>query len=125
MLKGAQCAIDMFFYLATPYTNYPYGRQAAYRTACRLAARLTRAGISVYTPIGTMHPVAIAGDLSPVDHDLWMRIDAPFVAAAGGLIVAMMEGWELSRGVTHEIEQFRLTPKPIIYWNTDDPLPRF
>jgi hypothetical protein len=37
-----------FFYLATPYSLYPQGHEAAWRDACALSARLIRAGLTVF-----------------------------------------------------------------------------
>lgn len=114
---GMTPMVNSFWYLATPYRNYIPGRTAAYIMACRLAARLIHRGISVYTPIGHSHPIAEYGGLDAVDHDLWMQIDAPFVTAARGLIVATMEGWEDSAGVQFELNQFFKAGKPIVFWD--------
>lgn len=113
-----------FWYLATPYTNYPEGRHAAFEMACDCAARLVLEKVGVFCPIAHSHP--IADHLMPhhaTDHDLWMGVDQPFMEAAVGLIVVKADGWQESRGVTKEIEHFTAACKPIIYWHPMHPAP--
>lgn len=102
------------WYLATPYTDYYAGREAAFHEACRQTALLIKAGIGVFCPIAHSHPVAQFGGIDPTDHKIWLPADAPLMDAAFGLIVCMMEGWEDSRGVAHEIVAFRASRKPVI-----------
>lgn len=104
-----------FPYLATPYTDYPDGHEAAFREAARVAAWLATKGMTVYSPIAHSHPLAESGLLPKTDHDLWMRLDAPFMEAASSLIVVRMTGWDKSRGVTFEIAAFKRAGKPIFY----------
>lgn len=104
---------DLLYYLATPYTKYRAGIWPAYKEAARIAGRLTAIGLNVYSPIAHSHPLAVYGGIDPLDHDLWMRVDAPFVAICGALIVAKMDGWRDSKGVTIEIESFATAGKPI------------
>lgn len=115
----------MFFYVGTPYSKYPTGLESAFHMACSVTARLALAGVPVYSPIAHSHPVAGHMDMavSPTDHDFWVRFDAPMVNAAGGLIVVMAEGWELSRGLHHEILTFLHAGKPVIYWDPQTPPP--
>jgi hypothetical protein len=111
-------------YLATPYTRYPGGHQAAFDLACQSAAVFLSAGIPVFSPIAHSHPIAqhmTAEHL--VDHDLWMRIDAPMLAACDAMIVVTADGWRESHGVQHEIATFERDGKPITYWSPDEPPP--
>lgn len=101
------------YYLATPYSRYKDGIWPAYKVAARLAGRLVAQGLNIYSPIAHSHPLAIYGGVDPLDHDLWMRIDAPFVSVCGGLIVGTMDGWRDSKGVTHEIGEFVRARKPV------------
>ena len=41
----------VFHYLATPYTRYPHGMEAAYREARKCAAMLTDTGVIVFAPV--------------------------------------------------------------------------
>lgn len=104
-----------FWYLATPYTKYPHGFDAAAKEAARIAGGLLKQDIVVYSPIVHSHHVATAADIPLTGHEFWMKADAPMVAAAQGLIVAKMEGWRDSAGVEHEIQEFLKSRRPIIY----------
>ena len=111
-------------YMATPYTRYPGGRAAAFELACRSAAVFLSAGIPVFSPIAHSHP--IAGWMSEErihDHDLWVVINAPLIAACSSMIVVTAPGWKESRGVQHEIAVFEREGKPIVYWAPGDALP--
>ena len=46
----------MFWYLASPYSKYPEGTQAAFEMACWQAGLLIRAGVPVFSPIAHSHP---------------------------------------------------------------------
>jgi len=104
-----------YWYIATPYSKYPYGLEQAWREACRIAAHLMTRGIPVYCPVAESHPVAIYGNLDPVDHELWMYADRPKMDAACGLIVAKLLGWNESKGIAEEIRVFEEAGKPIQY----------
>lgn len=102
-------------YLATPYTKYEGGIDVAFRDAAVLAAHLLKARCRVYSPIVHCHPIAVQGGLDPLDHDIWIPFHAPMMDAASALLVAQMEGWRESHGVTHEIKVFARAQKPIFY----------
>lgn len=104
-----------YWYLATPYTRYPDGIEAAFVCASKAAADLIRLGIGVFSPIAHTHPVGIHGGIDPMDLDLWLKCDAPLMAGAHGLIVFKLDSWETSRGVAHEVEVFGRAGKPIEY----------
>lgn len=102
-----------FWYLATPYTNYPAGHQNAWDRACRVAARLLQANIPVFSPIAHGHQ--ISRSLEADTHEFWMKVNRPLMDAAHGLIVVTMDGWWESRGITEEREIFTAAGKPVIY----------
>lgn len=104
-----------FFYLATPYSKYHEGIDAAWKMACHQAALLVSAGIPVYSPIAHTHPIAIEGGIDPLDHGIWIPADRPFMESAKGLIVCEMDGWDESLGVSIEIEAFKEMNKPVVY----------
>lgn len=93
-------------YLATPYTKYKPGIEAAFVEACKLTARLIRTGMPVYSPVAHCHPVALHGDIDPLDQTFWYDFNAAMLAACRVLIVAHMPGWEQSTGIALEIEFF-------------------
>lgn len=101
-----------FWYLATPYSKWKGGLDDAALMAARIAGALARYRVCVFSPIAHSHAVAVASDLDPRDHDIWIPLDEPFMASACGLIVADVEGWRDSYGVTIEIHRFRDARKP-------------
>ena len=106
----------MLTYVATPYTNYPDGIYLAWLHACKAAAKLVMRGTPVYCPIAHTHPLAIHGNIDPLDWELWMRCDKPMMDASTDLAVIMMPSWDKSKGVLAEIDAFELARKPIIYY---------
>lgn len=104
-------------YLATPYTNFPGGLQAAFRIAAKLTAALIRSGVNVYSPIAHTHPAAVYGGLDPLDHAIWMKFDEVMMERCDTLIVAHLTTWERSKGVAHEIAFFERAGKPIFDLN--------
>jgi hypothetical protein len=69
----------------------------------------------VYSPISHTHPIAEAGHLDPLDHNIWLPFDEPMMRNAYGLIVAMMDGWQTSYGLRVEIDWFKSHGRPIVY----------
>jgi hypothetical protein len=102
-------------YLATPYTKYHLGIEAAFVHAAEISALLLTTGVRVYSPIAHTHPLAVYGKLDPLDHSIWLPFDEAMMDAADCLIVARMKGWDESFGVKHEIEFFARERKPIIH----------
>lgn len=102
-------------YVATPYSKYPKGIEAAFRDACKVTAALIEDGINAYSPIAHTHPVAIYGKIDPLDHGIWMKFDAAMMEAATELLVIEMPGWKESKGIAIEVETFRKAGKPITY----------
>lgn len=109
-----------YWYLATPYKLYPAGKQAAYEAARYVSARLLSAGIPIYSPIVHNHPLSVLIPERDGDFDFWVRqADEPLMEGAGGLLVCMMESWEISAGVLYEIEKFRRMNKPVVFYDPD------
>lgn len=109
---------DGFWYLATPYTNFHAGHKAAADAAGRITARLLFKGVVVYSPIVHGHAV---DEYRPDDanvedeHVFWQRVDRPIMAAAHGIIMAKLVGWEESRGMYSEWKYFADNHKPVAY----------
>ena len=103
-----------FWYLATPYSKYALGREAAYQEACKQTALLVKAKVPVFCPIAHTHG---PGETGIVENDLetWLVADRPFMDAAKGLIICGMDGWSVSAGIAAEIDVFQAACKPIIY----------
>lgn len=103
------------YYLATPYTKYEGGIEAAFESAAAIAARLVKTGYVVYSPIVHTHPVAVHGGIDPLDHSIWLDFDLRMMRAADCLVVAQMKGWRESFGISQEIKFFENAGKPICY----------
>lgn len=104
-----------FWYLATPYTKYRKGIEAAFQDAAKQAAILLRAGVPVFSPIAHTHPLAIYGGIDAKDHTVWLPFDRPMMDAAKGIIVCKLEGWDESYGVAYERDVFSCAGKPLIF----------
>jgi hypothetical protein len=105
-------------YLATPYTKYRAGIDAAFRDAAALAARLLMQGVRVYSPIAHCHPMSQYGGIDPKDHSIWLPYQEALMAKADALLVAQLQGWSESYGVKHEIRFFRQSRKPVFFLDT-------
>lgn len=101
------------YYLATPYSNWPLGHDAAAREAAMVTTRLQNSGFVVYSPIVHSHQLCMVDrsqlhpTLDHLSHEYWLAIDRVHVESACGLIVACMPGWDESRGVKQEVGWFR------------------
>lgn len=102
-----------YLYLATPYSKYKEGLDAAYKMACEQRALFVKARIPCFSPIVHCHDVAKYGGIDPLDHKIWIPDDAVFMSLAKGLVVVKAEGWRDSYGIDQEIEMFSGMGKPI------------
>ena len=94
----------MIVYLASPYTGTEREMVQRFQQVAELAAEMMDQGIIVFSPIAHTHPIALAGDL-PRDWEFWKRYDEAMLKACGHLVVATeIEGWDMSKGVSAEIE---------------------
>ncbi len=107
-------APDSYWYLATPYTHYELGHEAAFRMASEQAALLMRAGVPVFCPIAHSHPIADFGKLDKVDPEFWRRMDKPMLAQAHGLIYVLAPGYLQSSGMHNEIVETLKAKKPVV-----------
>lgn len=104
---------DRLYYLATPYSKYAGGIDKAFEDAAALAAGLMASGLKVYSPIAHTHPLAIHGQLDPLDHSIWLPFDEVMMQRCDCLLVAHMDGWQDSFGIAHEIDWFAKANKPV------------
>jgi hypothetical protein len=104
-----------YWYLASPYSKFPDGLQAAFEVVSANAALLIQHKVPVYSPIAHTHPIAVHGGMDPLDHSIWLPADLPLMRAAMGLIVCKMATWEKSYGIGEEIKEFTALGLPIIY----------
>ena len=104
-----------YWYVGSPYSKYPDGIEMAHREICRIMGEFAKAGIPAYSPIAHTHPIAMAANLDPFDHQIWLPFDEPMMTGAKGLIVVKMAGWESSFGLRQEMIYFESARKPIRY----------
>ncbi len=67
----------------------------------------------VYSPIAHSHSVAMAGNLDPMNVDLWYKHNELLMERCDILIVANMIGWRHSEGIAMEVNYFLHLNKPI------------
>lgn len=104
-----------YWYLATPYTHYELGHEAAFRLASEQAALLMQAGIPVFCPISHSHPIADFGKLNNVDPDFWRRMDKPMLDGCYGVIYVLAEGYLRSSGMHNELVETLRAGKPVVF----------
>ncbi len=114
---------DGFYYLATVFSKHPDGLAIAMADSAIAAAELIRAGVTVFSPITHTYPIALWGNIDPLDLDIWLALDEPLMRAARGLIVVTAPGWDESIGIRHEIGVFTALKRPIFYWQPGEPVP--
>lgn len=106
-------------YLASPYSKYPAGIEAAFQDISALAGKLLVDGFKVYSPIAHTHPIAVHGKLDAYDHNIWMPFDQAIMNVCDAMIVATMDTWDKSFGIGEEIKYFKKADKPIYYLNPE------
>lgn len=100
-------------YLASPYSKYLAGHERAFKDVSRAAGKLLKAGVHVYSPIAHSHPIAMHGKVDHLDHKIWLPLDMKIAGGCDALLIADMQGWEDSAGVTFEIDMFVDTNRPV------------
>ncbi len=104
-----------YTYLASPYSHADAAvREARYLSVAAAAGRLMAQGENVFCPITHSHAIGEALD-RPVDFEFWMWVDTPFLAHASRVTVLLLEGWDKSRGVKHEINLSKTLGIPVDY----------
>jgi len=100
-------------YLASPYSHINRViRQQRFEEACRIAATLIQEGHIVFCPVAYSHTLATIGKL-PGDWGFWEKFDMEFLLRSDKLVVAQMDGWRESVGVSREIEIARENGIPV------------
>lgn len=100
-------------YYGSPYSKFDTGIHNAFVEVAAKAADLMRQGVKVYSPIAHTHPLAIYGNIDPLDHNIWLPFDEAMMDACEAMIIADMAGWDTSYGVQYEIKHFRERGKPV------------
>lgn len=92
-----------FVYLASPYSSHPEGLEAAFQLACQEAAMFVRAKVPVFSPVVHSHSVAVAGDIDPASHAIWLPMDVPMLRPATIMVVVDGPGRRESKGIAGEL----------------------
>ena len=106
---------ETFVYVASPYSKYPGGMEAAFHEVCRAAAWLVKQGVKVFCPIAHTHPIAVAGNMDLADHEIWMPQDGPFMDAASCMVIVEMESFDTSYGIQQEHNAFIAAGKRVYH----------
>jgi hypothetical protein len=110
--------VNTFYYLASPYSIYPEGREQAFKEALAYTNILLRAGIPVFSPIVHSHPLATLSNAPDCnDYDVWLGLDKAILRGANGMLIVPMIGWRLSKGIAMEIEEANRVRIPISILN--------
>lgn len=104
---------------ATVYVASPYGdsepaavRLRRYSAALDVCGRLIDRGVRAYSPIVHTHHIAGAGHKPP---DGWYAHDLDMIGRFDTLVVAMIPGWDRSRGVGLEMERAGQLSMPVLF----------
>ena len=106
-------------YLASPYSKFEDGIEAAFAEISDIAGQLIKEGIAVISPVAHSHSICEYSGLDHLDHDLWMRLDEPIMQACDAICVAKMPGWAKSKGVGLELYHFKVNNKPAFLLDVD------
>jgi hypothetical protein len=102
-------------YLASPYSKYPGGTERAFEDVSALAGKLLLKGFKVYSPIALTHPIAVHGKIDPLDHSIWLPFDQAMMKVCEAILIAKMDTWEISFGISEEVKFFKAANKPVYY----------
>jgi nucleoside 2-deoxyribosyltransferase len=118
-LKYGLAPVTELVYLASPYSRYPYGLERAFKDAVEATGWLMRTGATVYSPIAHSHYIAKAAGLPADDAKAWEAHNTRFMDKCDTLIVCMLQGWDESKGVAHEIGYYQGRKQRIWYLNVN------
>jgi hypothetical protein len=103
---------EHLWYLASPYRGHPDGVEQAFVDATKMAAKLLDMGFEVYSPIVHSHPLSFHVESAPQESDWWLDRQIPFMEASCGIIIGIIPGWDVSKGIAFERDFFKKAGKP-------------
>ncbi len=104
-----------FWYLASPYTKYPAGEDAAFQAVAEQAALLLEAGVFAVSAITHSHPIYRARPSLGGAWETWAELDRRMIRASTGMIVCKLDTWEESKGIAAEIEFAESIGRRVVY----------
>lgn len=111
---GIPAGGEGYWYLASPFTKYPDGHEAAWLEISRIRGELLNMGIYSYSPIAESWG-AVKQLKLPTDHKFWSGDNLSKMRPATGIIIAMMDSWTESDGLKGEMEWFKKEQKPFVW----------
>lgn len=100
-------------YLASPFRKYTLGPQKAYEHVCELTGKLWLAGIRAYSPIAACYGPATQAGIDPADNEFWTDLNLAELDLSDCLVIALMDGWLESEGVSVELGHAGAKAMPI------------
>ena len=94
-------------------------RQHRYEYTEKRVSEFLSKGELVYSPIVHCHNMSVRYSL-PKEYKFWQNIDRHMIDLCEGVYVLMMEDWELSEGITDEINYAMDLGKPVTYISCND-----
>ncbi len=108
------------YYLASPYSHVnPFVQAMRYEMINYIAARLTEEGYMLIEPIGSCFDKSLKYKM-PGGYEYWKHRDRTLIEHSAGIIVATMEGWSYSVGVTDEIAHAKELGLPVYMLNINE-----
>jgi hypothetical protein len=105
-----------YYYLSNPYNGSPSEMRERAQAAAQACATLLRGGVYAWSPIVHNHAMMAFSDFSLEERrELLLPYDFSLLRAAKGMIVLKLAGWEVSYGVTREIELCEELGLPVWY----------
>lgn len=102
-------------YLASPYTGSELQEANRASNAFSFVRAHLAEGLPVFSPI--VYTAGFVG--SPGHFEAWQFLNDSAIRHASEVWVLCLDGWQTSRGVTHELALARSLGKPIRYFNPE------
>lgn len=116
---------NKLIYLATPYTaSEPWLREVRERLVTAVAAKLTKKGIHVFSPITESFQYSRMETL-PGGWEYWEEKDTLLVYKCDEVWVLKLRGWKQSKGVIDEIKIAKAAGIPVKYLDPAAVLPGY
>jgi hypothetical protein len=112
------------WYIATPYSKFTAGIDAAYDEACKIRARFAEERIPAYCPVAELHGVArFVTQADPRDSQFWQTVCNPIMRLCYGMAYVALPGHAESDGMAAERAWFNSIGHPIVYLDPADLAP--